>query len=156
MFLNVAVLKDVMHVTCLWNDAVPNAVVLCCVVLQFPPMDVPFKEEVKACDESEDPLQLSVPLEDPPSPVMVKRNRSELANTYEWKCQLSEPGFVAAPVSCFSHVSCVSAVLRLTRRSSSLQHSSQILTKLGHVLQPVRNRCVKTSISNSRYCFLNL
>jgi hypothetical protein len=70
-------------------------------------MDGPFKEEEKASDVSEDPPHLSVPLEDPPSPVMVKRNRSELANTYEWKCQLSEPGFIAAPVSCFSHVSSI-------------------------------------------------
>jgi hypothetical protein len=80
-------------------------------LLQFSSMDGPLKEEVKASDESQDPLQLPVPLDDPPSPVMVKRNRSELANTYEWKCQLSEPGFVAAPVSCFSHVSCVADVL---------------------------------------------
>jgi hypothetical protein len=74
-------------------------------------MDGPYKEEVKASDVSQDPLQLPVPLDDPPSPVMVKRNRSELANTYEWKCQLSEPGFIAAPVSCFSHVSYVTGVL---------------------------------------------
>jgi hypothetical protein len=40
------------------------------------------------------------------SPPLGKRGRSsELANTYEWKNQLSESGFIAAPVSCFKHVS---------------------------------------------------
>jgi hypothetical protein len=79
-------------------------------MLQFPPMDGPYKEEVKGSDISQGPPPLPLPLGDPPSPVMVKRNRSELANTYEWKCQLSEPGFFAAPVSCFSHVSCISVL----------------------------------------------
>ncbi|XP_071454837.1 MBT domain-containing protein 1-like isoform X2 [Hetaerina americana] len=38
------------------------------------------------------------------SPPLGKRGRSsELANTYEWKSQLSESGFIAAPVSCFKH-----------------------------------------------------
>jgi hypothetical protein len=80
-------------------------------LLQFSSMDGPFKEEIKACDVPQDPLQLPIPLDDPPSPVMVKRNRSELANTYELKSQLSEPGFIAAPVSCFSHVSYTTGVL---------------------------------------------
>jgi hypothetical protein len=76
--------------------------------LQFPPMDGPCKEEVKGSEVPQVPPRLPLSLDDPPSPVMVKRNRSELANTYEWKNQLSEPGFIAAPVSCFSHVSCIS------------------------------------------------
>ncbi|PSN32045.1 hypothetical protein C0J52_16697 [Blattella germanica] len=71
-------------------------------LLDYPPMEISFKEEVKEPDVQELP-PISLPLDDPPSPVMVKRNRSELANTYEWKSQLSETGFIAAPVSCFSH-----------------------------------------------------
>ncbi|KAJ9578412.1 hypothetical protein L9F63_005370, partial [Diploptera punctata] len=81
------------------GNAVPNSFPL----LTFPPMEETFKEEVKESDVPQAPPPISLPLDDPPSPVMVKRNRSELANTYEWKSQLSEPGFVAAPVSCFSH-----------------------------------------------------
>ncbi|XP_069695584.1 polycomb protein Sfmbt-like isoform X2 [Periplaneta americana] len=69
----------------------------------FPPMEKPIKAEAKVADVLETPAPLTLPLDDPPSPVMVKRNRSELANTYEWKSQLSESGFIAAPVSCFSH-----------------------------------------------------
>ncbi|XP_021917000.1 polycomb protein Sfmbt-like isoform X2 [Zootermopsis nevadensis] len=72
-------------------------------LLTFPPMDGPHKEEVKGSDAPHRSPPLPIPLDDPPSPVMVKRNRSELANTYEWKCQFSEPGFIAAPVSCFGH-----------------------------------------------------
>lgn len=72
-------------------------------LLNFHPMDGPYKEEVKECDILQEPHSLPIPVDDPASPVMVKRNRSELANTYEWKSQLSEPGFIAAPVSCFSH-----------------------------------------------------
>lgn len=44
-----------------------------------------------------------LPPDDPPLPP--KRKCAELANTYEWKGQLSESGFIAAPVSCFKHVS---------------------------------------------------
>ena len=75
-------------------------------------MEAPFQEEIKKeSDASQIPPPIALPLDDPPSPVMVKRNRSELANTYEWKNQLSEPGFVAAPVTCFSHVSLMCFVL---------------------------------------------
>jgi hypothetical protein len=74
-------------------------------LMQFHPMDGPYKEEVKGSEIPQEPHSLPVPVDDPASPVMVKRNRSELVNTYEWKSQLSEPGFIAAPVSCFSHVS---------------------------------------------------
>jgi hypothetical protein len=74
-------------------------------LMQFHPMDGPYKEEVKECDILQEPPSLPIPVDAPASPVMENRNRSELANTYEWKSQLSEPGFIAAPVSCFSHVS---------------------------------------------------
>jgi len=74
-------------------------------LVQFHPMDGPYKEEVKESDIPQEPHSLPVPVDEPASTVMVKRNRSELANTYEWKSQLSEQGFIAAPVSCFSHVS---------------------------------------------------
>lgn len=74
-------------------------------LVQFHPMDGPYKEEVKGSDVAQEPHSLPLPVDEPASTVMVKRNRSELANTYEWKSQLSEQGFIAAPVSCFSHVS---------------------------------------------------
>lgn len=62
----------------------------------------PVKEEIKKPlppPSSIPPL----PPEDPPLPS--KRKCAELANTYEWKGQLTESGFIAAPVSCFKHVS---------------------------------------------------
>jgi hypothetical protein len=74
-------------------------------LVQFHPMDGPYKEEVKESDVPQEPHSLPVPVDEPASTVMVKRNRSELTNTYEWRSQLSEQGFIAAPVSCFSHVS---------------------------------------------------
>ncbi|XP_067009728.2 MBT domain-containing protein 1 isoform X2 [Anabrus simplex] len=49
------------------------------------------------------PVLPPLPAVDEPLTPPMKRNRAELANTYEWKNQLSEPGFVAAPVSCFKH-----------------------------------------------------
>jgi hypothetical protein len=49
------------------------------------------------------PLLSHLPLEDPPLPI--RRKGPELANTYEWKKQLEEMDFDAAPVSCFKHVS---------------------------------------------------
>ncbi|XP_047119207.1 polycomb protein Sfmbt isoform X1 [Schistocerca piceifrons] len=48
------------------------------------------------------PLPLAITLDEPMDPPL-KRNRAEIPNTYEWKNQLSEPGFIAAPVSCFKH-----------------------------------------------------
>lgn len=43
-----------------------------------------------------------VMLEDLP----VRRKRTaEMAGSYDWTPQLVEPGFCAAPVSCFKHVS---------------------------------------------------
>ncbi|KAK7790286.1 hypothetical protein R5R35_003866 [Gryllus longicercus] len=48
------------------------------------------------------PQQPPASTEDPPSPS-TKLARPAPAHTYEWKGQLSEPGFVAAPVSCFKH-----------------------------------------------------
>lgn len=74
-------------------------------LVQFHPMDGPYKEEVTESDIPQETHSLPLPVGDSASTVMVKRNRSELANTYEWKSQLSEQGFIAAPVSCFSHVS---------------------------------------------------
>lgn len=37
-------------------------------------------------------------------PVRKKRT-AEMAGSYDWTPQLIEPGFCAAPVSCFKHVS---------------------------------------------------
>jgi hypothetical protein len=48
------------------------------------------------------PLLSHLPLEDPPLPI--KRKGPELANTYDWKKQLEELTFDAAPVTCFKHV----------------------------------------------------
>lgn len=79
-------------------------------LVQFHPMDGPYKEEVTGTDVPPESQSVPLPVDEPASPVMVKRNRSELANTYEWTSQLSESGFIAAPVSCFSHVSVVAAV----------------------------------------------
>lgn len=39
-------------------------------------------------------------------PIRRKRT-ADMAGSYEWTPQLSEPGFCAAPVSCFKHVSCL-------------------------------------------------
>lgn len=42
--------------------------------------------------------------DDPPSPSLaLPPPRPQLQYTYEWRHQLPEPGFVAAPVSCFRH-----------------------------------------------------
>lgn len=41
-----------------------------------------------------------------PEDLPVRRKRTaEMAGSYDWTSQLVEPGFCAAPVSCFKHVS---------------------------------------------------
>lgn len=41
-----------------------------------------------------------------PEDLPVRRKRTaEMAGSYDWTPQLTEPGFCAAPVSCFKHVS---------------------------------------------------
>lgn len=41
-----------------------------------------------------------------PEDLPVRRKRTaEMAGSYDWTPQLIEPGFCAAPVSCFKHVS---------------------------------------------------
>jgi len=41
-----------------------------------------------------------------PEDLPVRRKRTaEMAGSYDWTPQLVEPGFCAAPVSCFKHVS---------------------------------------------------
>lgn len=41
-----------------------------------------------------------------PEDLPVRRKRTaEMAGSYDWTQQLVEPGFCAAPVSCFKHVS---------------------------------------------------
>lgn len=60
--------------------------------------------DVKESIESEkDKVKLEpVMLEDLP----IRRKRTaEMAGSYDWTPQLVEPGFCAAPVSCFKHVS---------------------------------------------------
>lgn len=40
-----------------------------------------------------------------PEDLPVRRKRTaEMAGSYDWTPQLVEPGFCAAPVSCFKHV----------------------------------------------------
>ena len=56
------------------------------------------------------PLQLFEPAFPPD-----KKSCPDLARTHEWDAQLAEPGFLAAPVSCFNHVSCF-----LTSKEKSL------------------------------------
>lgn len=60
--------------------------------------------DIKESIESEkDKVKLEpVMLEDLP----IRRKRTaEMAGSYDWTPQLIEPGFCAAPVSCFKHVS---------------------------------------------------
>lgn len=60
--------------------------------------------DIKESIESEkDKVKLEpVMLEDLP----IRRKRTaEMAGSYDWTPQLVEPGFCAAPVSCFKHVS---------------------------------------------------
>lgn len=41
-----------------------------------------------------------------PEELPVRRKRTaEMAGSYDWTSQLKTPGFCAAPVSCFKHVS---------------------------------------------------
>lgn len=41
-----------------------------------------------------------------PEDLPVRRKRTaDMAGSYDWATQLAEPGFCAAPVSCFKHVS---------------------------------------------------
>lgn len=41
-----------------------------------------------------------------PEDLPIRRKRTaEMAGSYDWTPQLIEPGFCAAPVSCFKHVS---------------------------------------------------
>lgn len=43
-----------------------------------------------------------------PEDLPVRRKKTaELASSYDWTPQLLEPGFCAAPVSCFKHVSVI-------------------------------------------------
>lgn len=65
-----------------------------------------MKEEivVKESVESEkDKINLESVM---PEDLPVRRKRTaEMAGSYDWTQQLIEPGFCAAPVSCFKHVS---------------------------------------------------
>lgn len=62
------------------------------------------KEEVDIKESVElDKVKLQPVL---PEDLPVRRKRTaEMANSYDWTSQLVEPGFCAAPVSCFKHVS---------------------------------------------------
>lgn len=62
------------------------------------------KEEIDSKEPTEsNKVKLEpVILEDLP----VRRKRTaDMAGSYDWTSQLCEPGFCAAPVSCFRHVS---------------------------------------------------
>lgn len=62
--------------------------------------EVDFKEPIEP--EKEKVNLEPVMLEDLP----VRRKRTaDMAGSYDWGTQLAEPGFCAAPVSCFKHVS---------------------------------------------------
>jgi len=67
---------------------------------------VVIKEEVdiKETVESEkDKVKLEPVM---PEDLPIRRKRTaEMAGSYDWTSQLVEPGFCAAPVSCFKHVS---------------------------------------------------
>lgn len=69
-------------------------------------MQVVVKEEVDI-KESIDSEKHKVKLEHVmPEDLPVRRKRTaEMAGSYDWTPQLVEPGFCAAPVSCFKHVS---------------------------------------------------
>lgn len=70
---------------------------------------MPIKEEI-------DPQKVSKIKEKsntttPSNPVMPeelpvrKKRTAEMTGSYDWTSQLKAPGFCAAPVSCFKHVS---------------------------------------------------
>lgn len=63
------------------------------------------KEELDI-KESAEPEKEKVKLEQVmPEDLPIRRKRTaEMAGSYDWTCQLVEPGFCAAPVSCFKHV----------------------------------------------------
>lgn len=50
------------------------------------------------------PLPPALPPEDPHFPPDKSRIQ-ELQGTFDWTAQLNDKGFLAAPVSCFNHVS---------------------------------------------------
>lgn len=50
------------------------------------------------------PPSVSTPFEEGSPFPPDKKFQRDLDNTYEWISQLNEPGFIAAPVSCFKHV----------------------------------------------------
>ncbi|TGZ47018.1 Polycomb protein Sfmbt [Temnothorax longispinosus] len=66
--------------------------------------DVVVKEEVDT-KESVDPEKDKVQLEPVmPEDLPIRRKRTaEMAGSYDWTLQFVEPGFCAAPVSCFKH-----------------------------------------------------
>lgn len=65
-----------------------------------------IKEEIdiKELMESEKEKVKLEPVMPEDLPVRKKRT-AEMAGSYDWTPQLVEPGFCAAPVSCFKHVS---------------------------------------------------
>lgn len=65
-----------------------------------------IKEEIdiKESTESEKEKVKLEPVMPEDLPVRKKRT-AEMAGSYDWTPQLVEPGFCAAPVSCFKHVS---------------------------------------------------
>lgn len=65
-----------------------------------------MKEEVDVREpvELEKEKVISEPVMPEDLPVRRKRT-AEMAGSYDWTPQLVEPGFCAAPVSCFKHVS---------------------------------------------------
>lgn len=65
-----------------------------------------MKEEadVKETIELEKEKVISEPVMPEDLPVRRKRT-ADMAGSYDWTPQLVEPGFCAAPVSCFKHVS---------------------------------------------------
>lgn len=75
-----------------------------CVMQKIPQIVV--KEEVDAkefIEPEKDKVKLQPVM---PEDLPVRRKRTaEMAGSYDWTSQLSEPGFCAAPVSCFKHVS---------------------------------------------------
>lgn len=74
-----------------------------CVIRTIPQIPVKEEVDVKEFEPEKDKVKLQPVM---PEDLPVRRKRTaEMAGSYDWTAQLSEPGFCAAPVSCFKHVS---------------------------------------------------
>lgn len=98
-------------------------------ILSYVPMfQVVIKEEldIKESVESEkDKVKLESVM---PEDLPVRRKRTaEMAGSYDWTPQLVEPGFCAAPVCCFKHVSISKKLFALSFTYTVLQFHHYII-----------------------------